>query len=141
MKDLSDYVAQRHVRVEITDGPNMDVEIMADGRTWEHYVYTLRIFLRSPRGQERQMDLPWKQGLGITADPSPETVLDCLVSDSWGWMQAEGFADWAGEYGFDSDSVRALRTWEAVERNAKAFIEFLGGEAELERLAQDYERL
>lgn len=140
MRKLVDYILGRDIQVEIHAGPNWAVEDHGDGKTWEHHAYEL-VLLNGELGTT--MALPWKQGLGITADPDerPEVILNCLISDAWGYEQANGFEDWAGEFGYDTDSRRAEALYRAVEKSANDFLDFLGGKPELEKLALHYERL
>lgn len=63
------------------------------------------------------------------------------MGDSWGYENARSFEEWAGEYGYDPDSRKAEATWKAVGKNANDFIDLIGGKAELEKLALQYERL
>jgi hypothetical protein len=136
MRSLQRYVANHGITVEILSGPDFTTD--EDG--WWNHTYALKL-LNADLGTE--MTLPWKTGLGITEDPDerPEKILDCLIGDAWGYENARGFEDWAGEYGYDPDSRKAESTWKAVGELAQALAQFLGGYAELERLASNYERL
>lgn len=60
----------------------------------------------------------FSQGPAHTEPPTAEDVLDCLASDASGYENAPRFEDWAGEYGYDTDSRRAERTFRAVEAQA-----------------------
>jgi hypothetical protein len=136
VKSIARYVANHGITVEILSGPN--TEISEDG--WEHYAYELKL-LNANLGTE--MTLPWKVGLGITEDPDdqPEIILDCLISDVWGYALADSFEDWAGEYGYSTDSRKAWKLWESVRKQTSEFLRLIGGAAELEKLALKYERL
>ncbi len=81
-----------------------------------------RVTLRS-RG--RQMTVPFSQGPAICKEPSAADVLDCLASDA---ASAEGrsFEEWASDMGYDGDSRRALKTFNAVERQTEKLRRFLG---------------
>lgn len=109
------------VRVEIVDGP--DCQRDADG--WEHYAYTLRLHYRG-----RSMLTPWRQGLGITEDPSADDVLESLALDASGLDGADGFEDWAAEYGCDPDSRKAERIYRQVEQLAAELRRLLGDDFE-----------
>lgn len=140
-RSLASYIEAHGISVEIEEGPNWDVESYADGRPgWEHHAYTLKL-INEDEGTE--MTSNWRTGIGITASPDdePETVLDALISDAWGYENARSFEDWCGEYGYDTDSIKALRTWEACEKVSNDLIDFLGGKPELEKLALKFERL
>lgn len=76
------------VTLSIIDGPNY----RRDEDGWEHNAYTVEL-----RFQGRKMRSPWRQGLGITEDPSAESVLESLFLDASGYDNAADFEDWAGE--------------------------------------------
>ena len=65
-----------------------------------------------------KMVVPFSQGPAHTEPPTAEDVLDCLASDAIGWVNAEGFEDWCGEYGHDTDSRRAERTYNAIKKQS-----------------------
>jgi hypothetical protein len=100
------------------DNPNMTD--MPRGSS--HWRVTLRY-----RG--RRMTVPFSQGPAICAEPTAADVLGCLLTDSNGAEQT--FEDWCAEYGYDTDSRKAERTWRAVVRQS----------AKLQRLLrEDYAR-
>jgi hypothetical protein len=39
--------------------------------------------------------------------PDPADVVGSLISDGFGALQSSGFDDWAGNYGYDTDSRKA----------------------------------
>lgn len=58
--------------------------------------------------------------------PTVDEVLNCVLDDSAGFENAEGFEDWAGQYGYDEDSRRAEKVWDEVWRQRNRLREFLG---------------
>ena len=64
------------------------------------------------------MTIYFSQGPAIAREPSAADVLDCLASDAAGYESAGSFEDWASEYGYDTDSRKAERTYKAVEKQA-----------------------
>ena len=84
-----------------------------------HYKATLRY-----RG--RQLTVPFSTGSGWTEEPTAKDVLDCLVSDTIGYESAGDFGEWCDEYGYNSDSRKALRTFRTVARLAAKVRAFLG---------------
>lgn len=136
MKRLRNYVEARGLRVEILSGPDANT----DEYNWQYHAYTLKL----TNGElGTKMTIPWRQGIGITDDPSdrPELVFECLIIDAWGYLQAQSFEDWAGEYGYDTDSRKAEQMYRELEARTTAFLDFIGGKAELENLALNYEKL
>ena len=65
-------------------------------------------------------------GPALTDEPDAADVLNCLASDASGYENAGSFEEWAGEYGYDTDSRSAERTFSAVESQTLALRSFLG---------------
>ncbi len=63
----------------------------------------------------------------------------CLVNDS-NVLDYRSFADWASEYGFDSDSISAKATYDACMSIALALRAGIGeqGIRELQEVYQDF---
>jgi len=74
----------------------------------------------------KRMTTPFSMGSAHRGEPDAASVLDCLASDATGFENAQSFEDWAGEYGYDTDSRTAERTFKAVERQARKLRAFLG---------------
>lgn len=76
------------------------------------------------------------------SDPTPptvESVLDCLASDASSYDNARNFDEWAEEFGMDTDSRKAERSYKVVADQAKALRHFMG--AEYNALLYQTERL
>lgn len=95
---------------------------------WEHQRFTLTLTKGSV-----VTHVPWRQGMGIESEPSPENTLPAVRSDvEYGAMTWPEFAD---EFGHDEHDapLSEYRTWEACRdmrdqlRNAfpGAFDDFL----------------
>ena len=61
--------------------------------------------------------------------PDISTVLDCLVSDSSGYDNSRCFEDWAGDYGYDTDSRKAETLYQQIREQRNRLENFLGREA------------
>jgi hypothetical protein len=71
----------------------------------------------------RQMTVPFGMGYGHGgAEPTACDVLSCLLSD----VTDESFEDWCAEFGYDTDSRRAERTYNAIKKQTKKLRQFLG---------------
>jgi hypothetical protein len=88
--------------------PHMDG--MPAGST--HWKVTLR------RKGGRRMTVYFSMGPAHTSEPEAAEVLDCLASDASGYDNARSFEDWCSEYGYDSDSRKAERTYKTIDRSA-----------------------
>lgn len=93
--------------------PNMDDE----RGTMNHFKVTLRC-------GRRRMTLYFSQGFGISGEPQPADILECLASDASGAEQS--FEDWCSDLGFDSDSRKAERTYKAVQTQTEKLRKLLG---------------
>lgn len=77
----------------------------------------------------RAFGLYFSQGSAHTAAPTPADVLNCLVSDAQSYDNANDFEDWCSEYGYDTDSRKAERTWRAVKKQAEQLKRTVGDKA------------
>ena len=127
------------VTLEIASGP-----ILArDDDGWEHNEYGVVLVY-----QGRRHSFPWKQGLGITDDPSAASVLESLFLDASGYGNAADFEDWAAQYGYDEDSRRAEALYHEVGRQTQKLAHLFGvndydlaewmGNVDAEELAAKY---
>jgi hypothetical protein len=97
---------------------------MAD-ENWQanHYKVTLH-------NKRRQLTTYFSMGVGLTREPSAEDVIDSLASDAAGYENARSFEEWASEYGYDTDSRKAERTFNIIGRQVNHLKRFLGDDYE-----------
>jgi hypothetical protein len=93
--------------------PNME-DKHGDMRHWK---VTLR------HGSKR-MTVPFSQGSAHTKPPTAMDVLGNLASDASG--ADESFEAWASNYGYDSDSRKAKKTYDAIRKATEKLKNFLG---------------
>jgi hypothetical protein len=72
--------------------------------------------------------------------PDFESVLDCLASDASSYESARDFPDWASDFGYSDDSIKAEATWDAIEEGARDLRRLLGLDS-YRQLIEDIERL
>jgi hypothetical protein len=129
---IADFVTQHGItlRCEQTDhNPNMDGSDRMD-----HWKCRLHC-------QSRVMSVVFSKGSGHHgAEPTSDELLDCLASDAASVDNARSFEDWAGDFGYDTDSRKALRTYKTCEKQAAKLKALLGDEA-YEQLLYHTERL
>jgi hypothetical protein len=83
-----------------------------------------KVTLKNSRGQ--RYTVPFFKGIGLPdTPPTAAEVLECLVSDALGYRNARSFDDWAADYGYDTDSRAAYRTFEACRRISERLDKFL----------------
>jgi hypothetical protein len=85
-----------------------------------HYMVTLS------RPGHKMLTTEYHMGSALTHRPKASEVLWSLVQDAEGYHNARDFEDWAGEYGYDSDSRTAERTYRQVEKLTNKLHDFLG---------------
>jgi hypothetical protein len=119
---LSKFIADAGVSMTvrpIDSNPNM---IDGDPRS-AHYACKLKV-------GHSQLTVAFSMGSGLRREPSLSDVLDCLASDASGIEQCAGqFEDWCGEYGYDTDSRKAERTFKICELQATNLKRLLGPSA------------
>lgn len=102
--------------------PHMD-----DSANMDHWKVTLR---RGESGKSKKryaMTTYFSQGYGHNGkEPKVTSVLDCLASDSSSIENARSFEDWANDFGYDTDSRKAEKTFKTCEHQAKRLKNFLG---------------
>jgi hypothetical protein len=92
-----------------------------------------KVTLKNARGNS--YTVPFYKGIGLpNTPPTAAEVLECLIDDANGYRNARSFEEWAGEYGYDTDSRAAYRTFEACRRVSERLDKFLTPE-EFEALA------
>ena len=134
---IHDYIEENRITLEITGGPEYNVKMLGETE-WPHHLWEL-VLTNGTDGTE--MTLDWTTGIGITADPEAPEVMDNLIGMAWGYWNSRSFEEWASDYGYDLDSLKAYRLYDEVKAQSEEFKAFVGGWAEVERLAMNYERL
>jgi hypothetical protein len=132
MSTIAEFIAAKKITMTVrpTDAnPNMD-----GGRDMDHWKVTLRC-------SGRRMILTYSTGSGLRGQPiEASSVLDCLASDAAGVQNARDFSDWCAEYGYDTDSRKAERTYKACQRQAASLQRLLGSTAAYETLLFNTDR-
>jgi hypothetical protein len=77
------------------------------------------------RKGSKQMTVYFSQGPAICREPTAKDVLDCLASDATADLTS--FEDFCSEFGYDVDSRRAERTFNAIKRQTEKLQRFLNG--------------
>ena len=77
------------------------------------------------RGEFRH-EFPFFTGAAWDRAPNAADILPCLMADAQGFEQAEGFEQWAAEYGYDPDSRKAFAIYEEVRESLPSLQDVLG---------------
>ncbi len=76
----------------------------------------------------RSFTLPFFTGKGWTREPNAADVVECLLSDHSVGMDEPTFEEWCNEFGYDTDSRQAEKTFKTCIANDKKFRKLLGPE-------------
>lgn len=123
---IHEYIAAQRITMTAEpaeDNPNMDRNSRDN---MDHWTCRFRM------GRKR-LTVPFSMGVGLNGKtPEAAEVLNCLASDAN--SADELFETWANEYGYDTDSREAERTFNAVRRSTKKLRAFLGSMAAFDSL-------
>jgi hypothetical protein len=74
-----------------------------------------------------RMTVHFSKGIGHHgAEPEAGEVLSCLASDAAGIENGGNFEDWCSEYGYETDSRKALKTFKTCGHQSARLKNFLG---------------
>jgi hypothetical protein len=102
---------------------NPNISDMPEGSN--HFLVTLRCRIS---GKARRLTTYFSMGPALSHEPTGEEVIECLLSDAAGVANARSFEDWCSDYGYDSDSRKAERIYNACAGHAAKLENFLGAE-------------
>lgn len=133
MQTISQFIKTYNIRSKATrTGSNSNsADVWGPGS--RHWLVTLER-LDDENNVRATMEVPFSQGSGHTNAPTAADVLDCLASDVQGVENTHNFEDWAGEYGYDTDSRKAEAIYKTCLVQAKELKSFLSGAAYKELL-------
>ena len=106
-------------------------------------------------GRDYKISVPFSVGPGIVENwnrqrtligkpvyrPELADVLDCLASEATGLENSKDFNDWCSEYGYDSDSRKAERIYNAVQEQTEELSRLLDAEGAYNALLYHVDRL
>lgn len=112
---LAEFVAQNGIRMTAR---RVDSNPLMDDRDMDHWRCTLTC-------GGRRMSLTFSKGFGHHGErPSVSEVLSCLASDTS--CLDEDFDQWCGNYGYDTDSRKAWKTFQACTQQSMKLRVLLG---------------
>ena len=117
----SAFVALHGIKLSaerVSENPNLVSDWEAD-----HWKVTLRL-------ARKRMVLHYSKGLGHDGEePKTAEVLCCLALDASTINASDSFESWADEFGMDTDSREAEKTYKHCRKQADRLRTFLGDEA------------
>ena len=120
--NLDQFILDNHITCtseRVANNPNMP---STDMDHWKVHLRRKGEFMRMPTTMLR--DVFFSKGSGHHgAEPTAKEVLECLVSDAHG--VDESFEDWCGEFGYDTDSRKAEKTYKACKKSTQKLMQFM----------------
>ena len=116
---LDEFITKYNITMDAEyaeNNPNMDGE-----RTMNHYLVTLH-------HDKREYSLYFSQGLGIKHKPTAKSVLESVLLDVSCVESGQTFEDFCSELGYDTDSRRAERIYNACLKERDQIGELFGPE-------------
>jgi hypothetical protein len=113
---VSDFTEKYKVTMDSEEVSSRPDGLMGDSA--RHYKCVLKM------GQKR-MTLYFSCG-SACSEPTAYEVLNCLLADANGMDYVVGFEDWCRDYGYDTDSRTAEKTYKAIVHQSKRLGQFLG---------------
>ena len=120
---LQQFIAEQQLELSVFPvkrNPHMDVQMP------RNFDCTITMV---GRGNHEPMTVYFSQGSAHKKNPTLAEVLDCLASEASGVDNARSFEDWASEYGYDTDSRKAERTYQICKKQAQELKALLGQDA------------
>lgn len=120
MMNVTEFVKRHNIRMtaEYTDS-NPYIADDQFARMANHWKCILRI-------NRRRMTVYFSMGRGLAGEPETDDVLSCIASDAAGYENARSFEDWCGDYGYDTDSRTAEKTYKTIGRQSDRLERFIG---------------
>lgn len=120
---IQEFIEKYDVEMEFEEVSSRPDGLMDDNWKARHYRCTL-----TQRSYHNKMEVYFSVGLAHS-EPKLEDILDCMASDSAGYENAWSFEDWANEYGYDPDSRKDERIYNACAKQAEELNAWLRDEA------------
>lgn len=123
--NIGEFVRKHQLVANSTRIPDRPDE-MGDWKGATHWVVTLS---QTGRGNPRTFTTFYSMGSAHKGAPKIDSVLSSLMFDASGAENASSFEDWASEYGYDTDSRKAERMYNACREISAKLRVFLGRDA------------
>lgn len=120
----SEPATQKTIDQFIRENPGLRIEVSTGKRQtdpdgWEHDRYRVKI-----RKGAEELRLTYRKGIGHHGNPPQlDEILDAIRTESY---DVDDFNEWAASLGYDPDSRKAYKTWEACVKQARDARRLLG---------------
>lgn len=85
------------------------------------------------------MNVDFYTGSGLPNAPETHEVVSCIAMDSLSAINAKNFEDWAEEFGYDTDSRKAEKTYKKCVKQGLRFTKFIADDFDIETLSYEDE--
>ena len=120
---------------DLCDAKGLKASVKYGGKTrvsdlpHDDWRYTARHWTVTLKYQGRQMSVEFWQGSAHTKEPTAADALSSIILDANCGEQT--FEDFCSEFGYDSDSRKAEKTWKACAKTAPKVRRLLGDDFDL----------
>jgi hypothetical protein len=115
---IKTFIIENNIGIDVEyadDNPNF-----IDTKTrMNHYKTVLKM-------GKKQMTVPFSMGIGLTHEPTAYDILTCLQLDVWSVTNNGSFEDFCSEFGYDTDSRKAEKTYNIILKQSEKLKKFLG---------------
>lgn len=123
MKPIADFVKDNQITMTVERADSNPAQ--PEWNDADHWRCRLVSRLNKSR-----MTVYFSKGYGHHgAEPIASEVLDCLAMDAAGIENSGDFTDWCNEYGYDTDSRKAERTFKLIQKQADQLRRLLGDDS------------
>jgi hypothetical protein len=137
---LGRFIYQNNIKLDyepIAQRPDRDVDEDEKEQEWQDSAFHYKVTLKRGR---KTLTTFYSKGQGLPEPPEADEVLDSLASDAEGVDASRVFNAWAEDFGYDTDSRRHERIYNACKETRQKLKRFLGDEL-YKTLVYETERL
>lgn len=122
----------KNVEMTIVDGVNTPWDKLDDWQKNSNQ-YTCTLIYDS-----QELETPFFTGSAWKDEPTWKDVLGSLISDAKSYESSRDFTDFCNEFGYDTDSIRAERIYQACKETSYALNNLFGEDlGEIEELLME----
>ena len=133
-KTIDDFIKENKISIHCEYSDSNPLRSELESSRMNHYKVTLKRKYKlqgnhkDSRYGHKQMTLFFSQGFGIDGEPKASSVLDCIKSDYQ--VSIDGFGEFCFNCGYDQDSRKAYRIYQACVDQGKKLQKFLSDDHE-----------
>ena len=116
---IKEFVEKHNLYCDIHRIPfRLDVDQDRWNTEAKHYAYSVFKQRSAKNYNTNKIQGYYSQGSGIKSPPKIEDILNALLVDTLG-IEGVFYDSWAGEYGYNTDSIKGLEIYQACLKELK----------------------